>query len=136
MKTTDQQGTSQTTAAEAPAAARTFTTFLGEVEDGRLAGELTEQLRELVGGLRRYEQHAGGKPKGKLVLTLNVKLDGGIYEVVGDVKIATPKPPRMRSIMYATRGDDLSAQNPRQLELGVEARTVATEQPAAVRVVR
>lgn len=107
---------------------RAFVEFLKTVGDGNLVNELTDHLAEIVVTLEHKAQSDGGKPKAKLRLDLTIKLDGGIFEVVPDVVVTSPKPARGRSIMYAIPGGGLSADNPRQYELGIP-RDVSTATP-------
>lgn len=125
-----------TTTSASPAGAD-FQQLLGTLEDGRLVQDVTDQLRELVGAMQRHAVQTGGKPTGRLTLTLNLKLDSGIFEVQASSAVVQPKPIRGRSILYGTRDGLLSPNNPRQLEFGLGAagpvRDVATPAAGEVR---
>lgn len=116
-----------------PAASPTFVGFLDQVEDGDLARDLSEQLRQLVESMHRQADIAGGKPKGKLTVVVDLKLEGGVFEVRADVKVTAPKAPRQRSIFYRHPDNGLSANNPKQLDLGMDAREVRDVAAAAPR---
>lgn len=94
--------------------ARTFGTLLGEVEDGRLHAELTDKLRDLVASLSEIP---GGKGSGSLSVTLTLKMDQGIVEIVPEVKLKTPKAARGRSLFWATPENNLTRNNPNQPDL-------------------
>ena len=95
---------------------RSFGVFLAELEDGRLHGALTDALRDLIGDLEEARQR-GGKPKGKLTLTLNFTHDDGIVECSADFATKAPKPPRGRSIFWVTPDNNLTRRNPAQADL-------------------
>lgn len=116
-----------------------FADFLRDVESGRLHADATQQLKELVHEMRQLALATGGKPKGKVMIVLDVKLDGGVFEVLGDVRVTSPKQPRERSIFYATRGDQLSVVNPAQQELAIETgppKDVTAREQAPLRVMQ
>jgi hypothetical protein len=69
---------------------------------GRFAEEATEQMRGLVKEMNRCAEVGGGKPKGKLVITINLHLDRGIYALEPSVKATSPSPARALTIMYST----------------------------------
>lgn len=96
---------------------RTFSAFLGEVDEGRLQADLTNEMTDLVAAMSNHAAEFGGKPKGKIVITLDLKLDGGVFEVAGEVKTTKPKTARARSIFWATPENHLSRMNPRQQQL-------------------
>jgi hypothetical protein len=105
----------------------TFVSFLETIEDGHFHGEVTERLRLLVRDMATLERNAGGKPKAVLTLKIALKLDGGVFEVVGEASVTQPKPIRSRSIFYATKDNLLTPNNPRQLGLPLgETRDVST----------
>lgn len=116
---------------------RSFAAFLQQLEDGGFADHLTDQLRALVAALHAQQRDAGGKPSGRIALTIAMKLDGGIFEVVAQSTLTPPKPVRPRSIFYRTTDDLLSANNPKQLELGVTAvRDVSASSATNIRALR
>ena len=100
----------------APPPTRTFTQFVGEVEDGRLHGDLSEALRDLIGKLHEASGR-GGKAAGSLAVTFAFKFDDGIVEVVADYKAKAPQMARGRSIFWATPDNNLTRRNPSQPDL-------------------
>jgi predicted extracellular nuclease len=100
----------------APPTARSFGVFLGEIEDGRLHGDLTDALRDLVASLHEAQGRAG-KSSGSLTINLAFKMDDGIIEVVADYKAKAPKLARGRTIFWATPDNNLTKRNPAQPDL-------------------
>lgn len=88
--------------------------LLGQLEDGRLNAELADKLRETVATLTNHVAEHGGKPKAKLVLTLDIKLAGGVFAVEPTYKLTLPEPPRTATVFWATPGNGLSLNNPKQ----------------------
>ncbi|MFO1156642.1 MAG: hypothetical protein U1E43_07695 [Rhodospirillales bacterium] len=96
---------------------RAFATFLGAVEDGRLADDLTEALAAIVADLADHARELGGRPSARLAITLDFKLDRELVEVSAELKTTLPKRPRGRSVFWPTPDNHLSRHNPRQHKL-------------------
>lgn len=94
-----------------------FAEFIRSISSGAFHDEATEALKTVVREIVRVAEASGGKPKGKLVLTINMQMDRGVMDVNPDVKITTPSTVRARSIMYPTRDGGLSRTDQRQLAL-------------------
>jgi hypothetical protein len=60
--------------------AATFANMLVGLGQGRFHDEATEALQTLVKEMNRVAD-SGGKPKGKLTVTLALKLDRGVFEL-------------------------------------------------------
>lgn len=95
---------------------RSFGVFLAELEDGRLHGDLSSALRDLVASLEEASAR-GGKPRGKLSVTMNFALDDGIVECTADYAVKAPKLARGRSIFWVTPDNNLTRRNPAQADL-------------------
>lgn len=129
-----------TTAVAAPPASQiekekpSFLAMFGSLEDGALDSDLTDDLVELVHNMRAFALATGAKPKAKMTLTLEIKLDGGIFEVVPSYTVKPPKKPRSRSIYYPTRDNGLSTRNPAQttLPLGSVKDVTTADRPMAI----
>lgn len=112
----------------------TFLTFLSQVDEGRLAGNATEELELLVSELRAVAMIQGAKPKGSI--TIEIKIDAispGMMEVVGQIKRRMPKRPQGRTPFWPTKSNGLAAADPAQLR--IEGIDVATQGRDSVRVV-
>lgn len=96
-----------------------FLAVFKSLEDGILDADLTEDLVNLVHDMRAHQLTTGAKPKAKITLTLEIKLDGGIFEVVPSYKVSPPKKPRSRSIFYPTKDNGLSVHNQAQHNLAL-----------------
>lgn len=100
-----------------PSTTRSFAQFLASLEDGRLHGDLSDGMRELVEKLHDAAINAGGIAKGKLAVTLDFVLKGGVVEVTAEYSLKAPKLARGRSIFWATPENNLTRRNPHQPDL-------------------
>jgi hypothetical protein len=99
--------------------ARSFSVLLASLEDGALHGDLSQELLDLNRKLVNHAEHYG-KSKGKLTLTLQLSCErGGMVRVDSEVAVKPPKALRAPSMRWITNQCNLTAKNPRQLELGV-----------------
>lgn len=106
--------------------APSFAEFLKTLEDGTLHEELSEKLAGLVVFLQQYAAAVGGKPKGRLTLSLELKLDRGLFEIDADVVVKEPKTIRGRSVLYGAADGSLSPHNPQQIDAFRDVSTPAT----------
>jgi hypothetical protein len=104
---------------------RSILTLLRTINDGALAQELSEKMRDLVTLMSAQSQASGGKPKAVLTLKLNLKLDGGVFEIVPEIAIKEPKLTRDRTMLYGLPDGGLTSDNPRQYSLGLPPRDVS-----------
>ena len=100
-----------------PRDAYNFAGFLQHVEDGELHMQLSEALTNVVAKLHDHFRDHGGKPRGKIAIDLNLKLDSGTIEVEADFKATTPKSARPRTIFWARPDNTLTKSNPRQPDM-------------------
>lgn len=101
-----------------------FIKFLQEHRGGATHDEISEELRDLVAAVS--DEGKGGK----LTITISMKPmgKGDGLEIGVDVKSAPPKQKPGVSIFFATPGNDLQRQDPRQQSM--ELREVAPSSPA------
>jgi hypothetical protein len=104
-------------AASSPHDIRSFSTLVTSLEDGALHAEITDEMKTLIADLQNHAAENGGKPKGKLVLTIDLKFADGVFDVQSDFKITAPKTTRRRTVLWSTPDNNLSRANPRQQEL-------------------
>jgi hypothetical protein len=102
---------------ESQHAHRSFSTLIGDLEEGQLHGDLTRAVQEIVAELHNARIESGGEPKASLGVVLNFAFDGDTITVTGTVKTTLPKRRRMRSVFYATEENHLTRRNPRQRDL-------------------
>lgn len=114
--------------------ARTFCDFMKMLEDGRLAADLSDDLRDLNAEMNNHAQTYGGTVKGKMTITLDFTLAKGSFDIVADVKTVKPQAKRDRSIAWSTPDNNFSPDNPRQMQLFGPPRGVADE-PREIRTV-
>lgn len=104
-----------------------FTATLRAIGGGSFEAEATEALRELVQRIQYVAERGGGKPKGKIVVSLTIKQDRGIMEIEPDIRVVTPGVVRNRTIMYGTPDGRLVDSDPRQTSLALApAKDVST----------
>lgn len=108
--------------------------LLGSLDDGAIYADLQDDLGEIVSALKKRVAQSGGSAKAKLTIQLRFGYDGKIIEVVPDVATQLPRPVRGKGVFWATKDNQLSPQNPQQLDLGV-GRDVAVEKPRTLNVV-
>lgn len=92
----------------------TFATMLARMNGGIIDEQATRELKKLVDELTQAARNTGGKPKGKLVLTINFKLDRGAMDVEAKTIMTGPAKELTRAIMYPTRDGLLSENDTRQ----------------------
>lgn len=110
--------------------------FFESVQEGRLVDDMDAQLRELVLALQHQARNSGGKPKGKLKVEIDFKLEDGVLEVLARSTTTLPKPVTSRSIFYALPDGRVAENNPKQLGLDLPVRDVAAPAAASVRSIR
>ena len=96
---------------------RHFDQLVAHLEDGDLNNDLSEAVHDIVSALTAHVINHGGKPKGKLVLTLDFKLEGSAFEIRPTVKKEVPAAPRGTSFLWATGDDLLTPVNPKQMQM-------------------
>lgn len=102
---------------ENPDTLRSFAQFLAQLEDGRLHGDLSDGLRDIIEKLHDAAINAGGTAKGRVSVNIDFLLKGGVVEVTADYALKAPKLARGRSIFWATPENNLTRRNPAQPDL-------------------
>lgn len=105
-----------------------FTELVASIDAGALYATLQEDLTDIVAALRKRRAEGIQQPKAKLTLSLAFKFDGKVVDVVPDVTTKLPRPVNGRGVFWVTKDNQLSRQDPQQLELG-EVRDVSTDRP-------
>lgn len=95
----------------------TFTDFFQQIGDGRTASDATDQLQVLVRELKHIQLATNGKPKGRLRIEIEVLCNGGVMDVIAEIKTTMPKPPRERTVFFPTKDNTLSSVNAQQQEM-------------------
>lgn len=107
---------------------RSFSSVLTAIEDGRLHSDVTDALVDLIAAMENHVQEHGGKVSGKLSLTIDLKLDGGVFELVGDHKVTKPKP---KAPPHPDVGDPGQPPVPHRPAAAVAAAARGRDQPIA-----
>jgi hypothetical protein len=95
----------------------TMNQHLDSLNRGEFSNELSAALRDIVGDIENAAAENGGKAKGSITITLGFKLDKGIYELSGDMKVKAPEKRRGITHAWATPDNYLTASNPNQIDM-------------------
>jgi hypothetical protein len=93
-------------------------------------------VADLVAKVRGIGESSGGKPVGKVRVTVAIKYDRGVFEVDADVAVVEPKVLRPRTLMYAVPGGGLSRNNPQQIDAFRQVPAAPTSETRAVSLTR
>ena len=121
MMATVRDGTPKHDLEPADEGARAVATSLLAWEEGEFHASISRELQQLNSKLREHAK-LRGKANGEIVLT--IKLDCDEYDVVGlttSYKVKAPIPPRRKTTMWLTPGGNLTAANPKQTLLPLQA---------------
>lgn len=110
---------------------RYFDQMIAHLEDGNLNHDLSTAVHDIVGALTTYVINHGGKPKGKLVLTLDFKLEGSTFEIKPTIKKDVPAEPRGTAHLWSTAENLLTPVNPKQMQMFSGPRPVHPASSAA-----
>lgn len=113
---------------------RSFLHFLESLAEGEAKSVLSAELHALCEALQSEAEARRAKVAGTLTLTLNVTVEGKLAAIGYAVTTKKPSPKRAASVMWLTRGGNLTTQNPQQQQLpGI--REVPTKQQPSREVV-
>jgi len=97
---------------------RSFAYVLQQIGDGDLHDELGLELQKLVGRAFALALVPVGEVRALLTLKLSIKaMANGAIAVAGDFSSKAPTAPKAGSVFYATKGNNLTLENPRQQKL-------------------
>lgn len=99
---------------------QSFAQFLQSLDYGNVHDEITRKVQELVGDLAEHKGQFGGKPKGKMVISLDFALDDNLMEVTPDIKVTVPKAKHGKSMYFVTPENRLTREDPRQRKLPLD----------------
>lgn len=94
-----------------------FTQFLQGLEDGDVHAELTRLLPEIAAGLTNHMVEFGGKPKAKISIGFEIKLDGGVFEITATVDHKMPRTPRGKTVLWTDGQNRFTTANPKQMQM-------------------
>lgn len=95
-----------------------FDAFVRTLEFGKVAADGSDMIRDIVAAIEEAEA-TGQKPVAELTLKVKFKKDGGVIEMQADLTSKLPKRVRTRTLAYATPDNNLTLDNPKQMELGL-----------------
>lgn len=103
-----------------PEALKPFTHFLQMFQGGKLNSDLGDELRELNAKISELAA-TQGKAKGTLSLELNLQMKDKLLVVTPVIKVKAPKVPLESEAFWLTKKNQLSADNPAQLNLKIRS---------------
>jgi hypothetical protein len=107
----------ETKKTEAP---KGFVVTLGQIDDGCLHAEASEELQRALGELHRHAINTDKDAKGAVTVVVNLKVSpNATVSAHGEVKVKLPKPSRGSTTFFLTKSNNLSLENPKQLQLGL-----------------
>ena len=104
-----------------------FATFLQNLQDGGLHAELSTELANAVAEMNNARLDGQAKPKVKIVVTVDMTLDGQTVDVNADYSVKMPRTTRERSVFWTTPRNTLTRSNPKQHDLPFGPRTIHDE---------
>lgn len=97
---------------------RSAAVILHELGDGSTLAELSAEIQRTVLACERYALDMGSAGKGKVVLTLDMRVEkNGTCAVRASVAAKVPRAVAPPAAMWVTKGGNLSPENPRQAGL-------------------
>lgn len=92
-----------------------FASVVASATRGAINDEATVELNGLVREMQEVQRLRGGKPKGKIALTLTLQMnDNGNVELSADLAVKRPPSPQTRAILFARKDGTLSEEDERQ----------------------
>lgn len=93
----------------------TFLQFLGRHNNGETSEALRDALQDIVAAMETLNQdHGIHASKGQLKILVELKRKNGVYEVTINHETKKPKAPAGTDVMWATPGNGLVQENPKQ----------------------
>lgn len=108
-----------------------FNSILATLEGGVLHDHLSDTVHEAI---EKLEEHAEsyGKARGRVTLTLDFTLDGGLLTILGDVSTKLPRASRRPTVAWVSPGNNVSFANPKQPDLPLRSVPAAERSPQDV----
>lgn len=106
-------------------------TIIGALEGGEAAAALGKEITETLAALKDL---SGGRPKnkikGKVILTLDIEVEGSSAEITADIQSKRPKPVRGASFYWVLDDGSLSTEHPQQTSMFDGPRSVDRNEAA------
>lgn len=104
--------------------------FLFTLADGDAHAELTEALNGLTQAMHNRVTTHKRAAKGQIKAVFDFKeTEDGVVEILYSIDVKSPKPPRSRSVRWASPSGYLTPENPKQMPLPGDLRVVKNEAP-------
>lgn len=115
MATNEKNGNGKQNEDEGP---RDFSRILMLLDEGVAHCTLSEELQKLTRAVQTQAKARSKKVAGTLSLTLQLACDEtGVVSIAYDVARKDPKPKRSQTLLWITKGGNLTEHNPRQQRL-------------------
>jgi hypothetical protein len=109
--------------------------LLKSISGGDFHDDATRKLEKLVATMRDVARNTGAAAKGKIVFSVSMKLDRGMFDIDADMKVTEPATVRGRTVLWSNEKGELVRQDPRQGSLALSA-PVRDGTPPVVRDIR
>ncbi len=97
-----------------PRAAATVADTLRLLNDGQFDADISSDLRELVRKMEAHAFSAKGAAKGKLTITLDIRLQNGAHVITPAYKVTAPVADQVGTLLFADEDGRLSRNRPGQ----------------------
>lgn len=104
---------------------KSFAVVLSSLDGGAFNDKLSRDVQNLIADMSDHAQISGGNARGKVAVTLDVKMEKGIIQITAESKITAPKEPKSVSIFWADKDNNLTEENPKQRRFEFENGNVA-----------
>lgn len=100
-----------------PAACQSFSHLIATHEAGNLNHDMSGWMRDAVANVSNHYHEYRGKPSAKIAVEITITCEEGTLVVVAKPTVKMPQPPRPKRIYYATEGNALTPNNPKQIQM-------------------
>lgn len=94
-----------------------FCTFLQGLREGEFHHECSEKLQVLIAALNAHFGEYGGEPGARMRIEIGFQLNRGAIDFEAEVITALPKRPKLKGVMWSTKGNNYAFEHPRQPDM-------------------
>lgn len=99
---------------------RSLDQLLSLADNGDYLPDLIERIQANTVEMRQFAQDFGAAAKGKITLTIDMKMDRfGQIEMAIEDKVVGPKPPKRKAIGWVTGDGAITTHNPAQTRMEI-----------------
>lgn len=100
-----------------PPPAATIADTIRLLADGQFDADVSAELRELIRRMEAFAFSSKGGAKGKLSITLDIKLENGAHVITPSFKVTAPQAKQPGTLLFAFEDGRLSRNPPGQRQL-------------------